>query len=51
MYPEKEKNNSMDRNDRIAILRGKIDRLKAMIIVEKKLFLKEDLRARKMEME
>ncbi len=48
MYSEKEKNNSMAAIDRVTMLRRKINHLKAMIILEKELFLKEDLRARKM---
>ena len=48
MYSEKEKNNSMTAIDRVTMLRRKINHLNTMIILEKELFLKEDLRARKM---
>ena len=51
MYPEKEKINNLAGIDKIANLKREINQLKAMIIEEKELFLKEDLRARKMEME
>lgn len=51
MYPEKDTKDSMATIDRVAMLRRKINHLKAMFRMEKELFLKEDLRARKMEME
>jgi len=51
MNAEKVRNNNLAGIDRIANLKRKINHLKAMIIVEKELFLKEDLRARKMEMQ